>query len=190
MEFSVENRAALKAKEQRTLKSKEKGSAVEVGVTDKSVKATVVEIENGRPAPEFSGTKADRKITGLPSHSGPKIRHVKREKQQGEGTVAVRKPKITRKMFKNPEKRKLSTQKKSTQVNFKVHLVLSRAHIGQFIPRKKMFRSRRGKWRRRREKMDRRGSTPWSRNTRKVSRPNLLVRRKKSGSTRNIKLTF
>ena len=74
MEFSVENRAAVKAKEQRIQKSAENFRKNQKIIAPK-VKKTVIE---GLPKLEFSGATADPKIKTLPSHVGPKIRHKKR----------------------------------------------------------------------------------------------------------------
>lgn len=105
VEFSVENRAAVKAKQNRVQKSLEN---VKKGKNDKIMPniASTVDL----PVQEYSGAKADPKIKGLPSHRGPKIRHRKRSAPEAD-SVPAKKPKIRRKMFKNPESRKASTKK-------------------------------------------------------------------------------
>ena len=113
VEFSVENRAAVAAKIQRTQKSfdnlkKDKNLPV---VQDNSTSSEL-------PIPKFSGAKADPKIKSLPSHAGPKIRHRKRPVAPELQAVPAKKPKIRRKMFKNPESRQLQA-KKSAQVAIK-----------------------------------------------------------------------
>ena len=111
MEFSVENRAAVKAKLQRVQKSLEN---VKKGKKDNLLPKNTE--AKDFPAPEYSGAKADPKIKSLPSHRGPKIRHRKRPSPPDE-VVQSKKPKIRRKMFKNPENRKASMKNKTTEVN-------------------------------------------------------------------------
>ncbi|XP_046658077.1 RNA-binding protein 28-like [Daphnia pulicaria] len=106
VEFSVENRAAVKAKLNRVQKSLEnvkKGKDEKIASTNATAEL---------PVQEFSGAKADPKIKGLPSHRGPKIRHRKRPSPPDAEVVPSKKPKIRRKMFKNPENRKASAKKK------------------------------------------------------------------------------
>ncbi|EFX90388.1 CG4806-PA-like protein [Daphnia pulex] len=106
VEFSVENRAAVKAKMNRVQKSLEnlkKGKDEKIASTNATAEL---------PVQEFSGAKADPKIKGLPSHRGPKIRHRKRPSPPDAEVVPSKKPKIRRKMFKNPENRKASAKKK------------------------------------------------------------------------------
>jgi len=101
VEFSVENRAAVKAKLLRVQKSKENFRNVKLDVSKKN---RTVYAQDESEVPEFSGAKADPKVKNLPTHSGPKIRHQKRPQAQED--TSTRKPKISRKMFKNPSKRK------------------------------------------------------------------------------------
>lgn len=107
----MENRAAVKAKQNRVQKSLEN---VKKGKNDKIMPniASTVDL----PVQEYSGAKADPKIKGLPSHRGPKIRHRKRSAPEAD-SVPAKKPKIRRKMFKNPESRKASTKKERPEVN-------------------------------------------------------------------------
>jgi hypothetical protein len=112
VEFSIENRAAVKAKLQRIQKSAENVKKYLKVVTPK-VKKSIVE---GLPKPEFSGAAADPKIKTLPTHVGPKIRHRKRPAQPGMEGNQTKKPKISRKMFKNPANRKASMKKNSIKV--------------------------------------------------------------------------
>lgn len=117
MEFSVENRAAVKAKLQRAQKSLDN---VKKGKNDKPIpenssKTDIV-------VPKFSGAKSDPKIKTLPSHSGPKIRHRKRPNPVDAEIASSKKPKIRRKMFKKTEDRKTTMKKKSSEVNgTKIH---------------------------------------------------------------------
>jgi len=105
----VENRAAVKAKLHRVQKSLEN---VKKGKDEKIASITTAEL----PVQEYSGAKADPKIKGLPSHRGPKIRHRKRPSPPDAEVVPTKKPKIRRKMFKNPENRKVSTKKKEVNI--------------------------------------------------------------------------
>ena len=98
------------AKMKRTQKSQENSSK-----PGKSTKQTAAPQPSNEEVPEFSGTIADPKIKGLPSHSGPKIRHRKRGAEGNEGGPGAKKPKITRKMFKNPDKRKMSRKMPKVQ---------------------------------------------------------------------------
>jgi hypothetical protein len=110
VEFSVENRAAVKAKLNRVQKSLEnvkKGKDEKIASTNATAEL---------PVQEFSGAKADPKIKGLPSHRGPKIRHRKRPSPPDAEVVPSKKPKIRRKMFKNPENRKASAKKKEVNL--------------------------------------------------------------------------
>ncbi|KAI9555159.1 hypothetical protein GHT06_017674 [Daphnia sinensis] len=107
VEFSVENRAAIKAKQNRVQKSLEN---VKKGKNDNFIPSGASTVD--LPVPEYSGAKADPKIKGLPSHRGPKIRHRKRPSAPDAESVPAKKPKIRRKMFKNPESRKASMKKK------------------------------------------------------------------------------
>lgn len=114
MEFSVENRAAVKAKQQRVQKSLEN---VKKGKKENLLPSHSATQDNLPAAPEFSGAKADPKIKGLPSHRGPKIRHRKRPSPPDADVNQPKKPKIRRKMFKNPENKKASMKKKAVEVN-------------------------------------------------------------------------
>lgn len=114
----MENRAAVKAKLQRAQKSREnvdKGQKKFKG--DKPLKSLAADPLANEPVPEFSGAKADPKVKGLPSHSGPKIRHRKRpsaENPDGQGGHPSKKPKISRKMLRNPAHRNKSSMKKKS----------------------------------------------------------------------------
>lgn len=111
----MENRAAVKAKLNRVQKSLEN---VKKPKSETTVMHTTSTDE--LPVQEYSGAKADPKIKSLPSHRGPKIRHRKRPSPPDAETVPAKKPKIRRKMFKNPENRKASMKKKGPEVNYKV----------------------------------------------------------------------
>ena len=116
VEFSVENRAAVKAKMLRAEKSRENVNKVNKKSLDLPKRIPLADPLDGVPVGEFSGAKADPKIKGLPSHSGPKIRHKKRQAPQDSNEVSnpAKKPKITRKMFKNPASRKGAAEAKKT----------------------------------------------------------------------------
>ena len=102
----MENRAALNAKMHRVQKSLEN---VKKG---KNEQITSNSATTDLPIQEFSGAKADPKIKGLPSHRGAKIRHRKRPSAPDAEVIPSKKPKIRRKMFKNPENRRVSMKKK------------------------------------------------------------------------------
>ncbi len=114
MEFSVENRAAVKAKQQRVQKSLEN---VKKDKKENLLPRNSATLDNLPAAPEYSGAKADPKIKGLPSHRGPKIRHRKRPSPPDGDVSQPKKPKIRRKMFKNPENKRASMKKKVAEVN-------------------------------------------------------------------------
>lgn len=124
MEFSVENRAAVKAKLQRAQKSLDN---VKKGIHDKPLPENSSAIDI--PVPQFSGAKSDPKIKTLPSHSGPKIRHRKRPNPVGAEVASPKKPKIRRKMFKKTEDRKATMKKKLSEVNVKKSLQCVYLHI-------------------------------------------------------------
>ena len=99
--------------EEKTKKKKKAGKNTAVKVGEQSKEGTET-VEGAAVIPDFSGAKADPKIKGLPSHSGPKIRHRKRPAVTGaeNGSGPMKKPKISRKMFKNPANRSKETMKK------------------------------------------------------------------------------
>lgn len=121
VEFSVENRAALNARQQRTQKSREnlKKGKSENNAGDKATKSN---IPSKQGLPEFSGAKADPKIKGLPSHSGPKIRHKKRSNQNASEAAPAKKPKIRRKMFKAEQRKDAPKKGKKNEVNVYRHI--------------------------------------------------------------------
>lgn len=110
----MENRAAVKAKVQRAKKSLEN---LKKGKNDKPSAQNPGKLDV--TVPEFSGTLADPKIKGLPSHRGPKVRHRKRQNPVAAEVASTNKPKIRRKMFKNQENRKAPSKKKVPEVNAK-----------------------------------------------------------------------
>ena len=71
MEFSVENRAAVKAKLLRVQKSKDNFRKVKMNPAGK--KNAAVYDNDANAASDFSGAKADPKVKNLPTHSGPKV---------------------------------------------------------------------------------------------------------------------
>lgn len=107
VEFSIENKTAVNLRMKRMEKSREKNpnykGVDESQVEDKHLK--VDRKEEPESKAQFTGAIADPKIKGLPTHSGPKIRH-KKEKEKGVGKVSrkdLRKQELER---KNPKKRK------------------------------------------------------------------------------------
>lgn len=118
VEFSVENRAAVKAKLLRAQKSQENFRKVKMDLPKKN---RTVYAQNDSEVADYSGAKADPKIKNLPTHSGPKIRHQKRPQPQEE--TSSRKPKISRKMFKNPSKRKNMKKNSNHGVNTSIFIV-------------------------------------------------------------------
>merc|ERR1711992_465527 len=82
VEFSIENRKALLARQKRMEKSKEKNPNFK---TKKGDNSKLVTINNQRDATaektEFSGMTLDPKQKGLPTHSGPKVRTGKKDKK-------------------------------------------------------------------------------------------------------------
>lgn len=130
MEFSVENRAALNARQQRTQKSREnlKKGKPENNAEDKTPKNN---IPNTQGLPEFSGAKSDPKIKGLPSHSGPKIRHRKRTNQNAAEAAPQKKPKIRRKMFKADQRNDSTKKGKSVEASI-ISLLYKVQHINVY----------------------------------------------------------
>jgi len=117
VDFSIENRVAVKAREKREERSKQKNPNYKnketppVTPTDKPTKRKFGEISSETDAegvPAFSGALADPKIKTLPKHSAAKVRHNQKEK-----------PKISRKDLrkveqdrKNPKKRKQELERR------------------------------------------------------------------------------
>jgi len=114
VEFSIENKTAVNLRTKRMEKSREKNPNYKgpdkSQVENKPIKAK----EEPEIKAEFSGAIADPKIKGLPTHSGPKVRH-KKEKEAGVGKVSrrdLRKQELER---KNPKKRKQPSE--DTNIN-------------------------------------------------------------------------
>lgn len=109
VEFSIENKTAVNLRMKRMEKSREKNPNYKAKGAEESQEEKKHIKEDRKEEPEikaqFTGAIADPKIKGLPTHSGPKIRH-KKEKEQGVGKVSrrdLRKQELER---KNPKKRK------------------------------------------------------------------------------------
>merc|ERR1712071_103999 len=116
VEFSVENRAAVKAKLLRVEKSRENFRKGKIDLPKNKKNRTVYAQDDNETA-DYSGAKADPKIklsTKKITHTGPKIRHKKRPEQkqqpQQQQQEETETRKMSRKMFKNPEKRKNKKQ--------------------------------------------------------------------------------
>ena len=121
VEFSVENRAALNARQQRTQKSREnlKKGKPENNASNKTAKSN---IPDALELPEYSGAKSDPKIKQLPSHSGPKIRHKKRPNPSASEAAPAKKPKIRRKMFKADQRKDMPKKGKKNEVTVDNHV--------------------------------------------------------------------
>ena len=102
VEFSIENRKALLARQKRLEKSKEKNPNFK---TKKGENAKLVTFNNQRDATaektEFSGMTSDPKQKGLPTHSGPKVRTGKKDK-----TISRKDLRRQEQERKNPKLRK------------------------------------------------------------------------------------
>merc|ERR1712048_432713 len=100
VEFSIENRKALLARQKRLEKSKEKNPNVKSQKGDNKKLETV---NKNRDAvvdkSQFSGMASDPKQKGLPTHSGPKVR-------TGKGKISRKDLKKQELEKKNPKKRK------------------------------------------------------------------------------------
>jgi len=100
VEFSIENRKALLARQKRLEKSKEKNPNVKNQKGDNKKLETV---NKNRDAvvdkSQFSGMSSDPKQKGLPTHSGPKVR-------TGKGKISRKDLKKQELEKKNPKKRK------------------------------------------------------------------------------------
>ncbi|KAM7298087.1 RNA-binding protein 28 [Ixodes scapularis] len=73
VEFCLENKAALVAKERRLQRSKQKIKEAEEMDQSGSMSATDAAVPNEKRAP-FMGAAANRNMKGLPTHSGAKVR--------------------------------------------------------------------------------------------------------------------
>merc|ERR1719438_207543 len=100
VEFSIENRKALLARQKRLEKSKEKNPNMKDKKGDNKKLETV---NKNRDAvvdkSQFSGMSSDPKQKGLPTHSGPKVR-------TGKGKISRKDLKKQELEKKNPKKRK------------------------------------------------------------------------------------
>ena len=103
IEFSIENRTALNAREKRLQKSKEKNPLwkgnknVETSVGKKHERPNCKQEVDEKP--NFMGSINNPKQKNLPSHEGPKVRH---------------NPKITRRDLRKKEKEKRNPKKRKT----------------------------------------------------------------------------
>ena len=102
VEFSIENRKALLARQKRLEKSKEKNPNFK---TKKGENSKLVTLNNQRDATaektEFTGMTSDPKQKGLPTHSGPKVRTGKKDK-----TISRKDLRRQEQERKNPKLRK------------------------------------------------------------------------------------
>ena len=118
VDFSIENRKALLARQQREEKSRtnnpnfkgEKKSDLLASYKNtngkKAAAAAAVREEGGKPG--FAGTTADPKVKTLPKHTGEKIRH-----NRGAGSKISRKDLRKQEQDrKNPQKRKLAAEER------------------------------------------------------------------------------
>ncbi|XP_076059440.1 RNA-binding protein 28-like [Oratosquilla oratoria] len=110
VEFSLENRAAIKAREMRLQKSKEKNPNFRNDSVNKQRNFTGVKNQSGEKGdvgedPTFMGAKADPSQTKLPTHVGPKVRH--RDKGKG---------KITRNQLRKDQNNRLKGKKRKRPV--------------------------------------------------------------------------
>lgn len=100
VEFSIENRKALLARQKRLEKSREKNPNSKGSVDSKKLETKNQSKAENVEKTAFSGMLSDPKQKGLPTHSGPKIRTKKDNKISRK---TLRKQEIDR---KNPKKRK------------------------------------------------------------------------------------
>merc|ERR1719462_675000 len=113
VEFSIENRKALLARQKRLEKSREKNPNISEEKKKKllpaskklSVKADKTKPGEGAEKIQFSGLTSDPKQKGLPSHSGAKVR-TNREK-----------PKISRKDLRKREEERKNPKLKQKRKN-------------------------------------------------------------------------
>ena len=109
VEFSIENRKALLARQKRLEKSKEKNPNFQA---KKGESQKLVTLNNQRDATaektKFSGLTSDPKQKGLPTHSGPKVRTGKKDS------------KISRKDLRKKEQERKNPKKRKHEVKLKV----------------------------------------------------------------------
>merc|ERR1712029_758775 len=110
VEFSIENRKALLARQKRLEKSKEKNPNMKSNKGD----GNKFETKNKKrdvnaDKSQFSGMTSDPKQKGLPTHSGPKVR--------------TSKNKISRKDLKKQEQEKKNPKKKKKQRETKLKVM-------------------------------------------------------------------
>ena len=107
IEFSVENRTALNARQKRLQKSREKnplwkGNKSETAIQpDSHIRPKVK--EEIKDKPKFMGSANNPNQKNLPTHEGPKVRH-----KQGTHKITRRDLKKKEKEKRNPKKRKAS----------------------------------------------------------------------------------
>jgi len=102
VEFSIENRKALLARQKRMEKSREKNPNSKIKHENKKLETKNPSKGNNLEKTEFSGMTSDPKQKGLPTHSGPKVRTNKISRK------SMKKDEIDR---KNPKKRKMQEVK-------------------------------------------------------------------------------
>jgi len=117
VEFSIENRKALLARQKRLEKSIEKnplaaskkaaGGKKKASVLPAHEKPTDKEVLDDRAA--FMGAPNNPKVKGLPTHEGPKIRHEKRDK----GAISRKDLRKQEQERKNPKLRRKRQRQRS-----------------------------------------------------------------------------
>lgn len=130
VEFSIENRKALLARQKRLEKSIEKNPVAAKAKGKKGQKgqktASVVPAhekpnvkENIEDKPNFVGSTNNPKVKGLPTHEGPKVRHNKRDKEKpGKAGISRKDLKKSEQERKDPKLRR-KRQKRRAEENAK-----------------------------------------------------------------------
>merc|ERR1719233_1492648 len=108
VEFSIENRKALLARQKRMEKSREKNPnySKKQKSENKKLETKNTNKSNQTDKSEFSGMISDPKQKGLPTHSGPKIRADRKSNKISR--KSLKKQELDR---KNPKKRKVLEEK-------------------------------------------------------------------------------
>merc|ERR1719317_63833 len=108
VEFSIENRKALLARQKRMEKSREKNPNYSKNNKgeNKKLETKNTNKSNQTEKSEFSGMISDPKQKGLPTHSGPKVRADRKSNKISR--KSLKKQELDR---KNPKKRKVAEEK-------------------------------------------------------------------------------
>jgi len=108
VEFSIENRKALLARQKRMEKSREKNPNYSKNnkSENKKLETKNTNKSNQTEKSEFSGMISDPKQKGLPTHSGPKVRADRKSNKISR--KSLKKQELDR---KNPKKRKVAEEK-------------------------------------------------------------------------------